>query len=190
MLDTVLDALLGATVVKAFMEKLEPWRNDRVAEFVKASGGKDRRSHCSSIRMRMHRDVEEADAMQQPRNKRGVGVRLSLDPTSGADIICLKEELFLTSMPPSTGPKTVWTWRVALPNAGDACGGNRQVVQKRQSATVAKFCCAPVAPTNPAVAPANAPPQFPYKVEQQEGDACTTKISDSGALSLLHNLSN
>ncbi|KIJ24094.1 hypothetical protein M422DRAFT_275202 [Sphaerobolus stellatus SS14] len=63
------------------------------------------------------------------------------------------------------------------------------VVQKRQSATVAKFCCVPVAPTNPAVAPANAPPQFPYKVERQEGDACTTKISDGGTLSLLHNLS-
>ncbi|KIJ40399.1 hypothetical protein M422DRAFT_256631 [Sphaerobolus stellatus SS14] len=62
----------------------------------------------------------------------------------------------------------------------------RQFVQKRQNATVAKFSCARVAPTNPAVAPPKAPPQFPYTVE---GDSCTTKISDGGALSLLHKLS-
>ncbi|KIJ36831.1 hypothetical protein M422DRAFT_260694 [Sphaerobolus stellatus SS14] len=86
MLDTVLDALLGATVVKAFVEELEPWRNDRVAEFVKASGGKD----CRQVALFEYRnedastDVEEADAMQQPRNKRRVAVRLSLDPTSRA----------------------------------------------------------------------------------------------------------
>ncbi|KIJ28394.1 hypothetical protein M422DRAFT_270323 [Sphaerobolus stellatus SS14] len=51
MLDTVLDALLGTTMVKAFVEELEPWRNDGVAEFVKASGGRIVRVS----RWRMHR---------------------------------------------------------------------------------------------------------------------------------------
>ncbi|KIJ43301.1 hypothetical protein M422DRAFT_247571 [Sphaerobolus stellatus SS14] len=51
------------------------------------------------------------------------------------------------------------------------------------------FSCARVAPTNPAAASPNASPQFPYTIERQKGDNCATKISDGGALSLLHKLS-
>ncbi|KIJ42256.1 hypothetical protein M422DRAFT_31412 [Sphaerobolus stellatus SS14] len=39
MLDTVLDALLGAAVVKVFVGELESGRNERVDACIKASGG-------------------------------------------------------------------------------------------------------------------------------------------------------
>ncbi|KIJ28403.1 hypothetical protein M422DRAFT_270338 [Sphaerobolus stellatus SS14] len=80
MLDTVLDALLGATVVKAFVEELEPWRNDRVAEFLKASSGKNRR--LRSLEGDGDKLVVWAGRIRM--NKRSAAVRLSLDPTSGA----------------------------------------------------------------------------------------------------------
>ncbi|KIJ36823.1 hypothetical protein M422DRAFT_260683 [Sphaerobolus stellatus SS14] len=80
MLDTVLDALLGAIVVKAFVEELEPWRNDQVVEFVKASGGKNRRLRS----LEGGGDKLVVWAGRIPRNKRRAAVRFSLDPTSGA----------------------------------------------------------------------------------------------------------
>ncbi|KIJ28921.1 hypothetical protein M422DRAFT_37132 [Sphaerobolus stellatus SS14] len=41
MLDTVIDALLGAAVVKIFVGELESGRNERVDACMKTSGGKD-----------------------------------------------------------------------------------------------------------------------------------------------------
>ncbi|KIJ36837.1 hypothetical protein M422DRAFT_260702 [Sphaerobolus stellatus SS14] len=94
------------------------------------------------------RNVEKADAKQQPRHKRRIAVGcmseltlllycLLVTVTTSLDVAetlpdSKEEEPFLTSMPRSTGPKTAWTWRVALPNAGDAC----RVIEGRRKASV------------------------------------------------------
>ncbi|KIJ42268.1 hypothetical protein M422DRAFT_254673 [Sphaerobolus stellatus SS14] len=79
-----------------------------------------------------------AGRIVRPRNNRRAGVRLSLDPTSGtcdsksdnvtsldaADIARLEGGRAVLDVNATFDGTEDWTWRVALPNAGDACRGS------------------------------------------------------------------